>query len=72
VRAERPAAEAADAQRPEAIPAPASPGVEQQPTIAPPGPAVEPAPPAHDQREVPAAATSGRPILRPVHSGHTT
>ena len=73
VRAERPAAEAgSEVERAESIPAPKSPAVEPEPTIAPPGPAVEPAAPTHDQRDVPAASTSGRPLLRPVHSGHTT
>jgi hypothetical protein len=54
---------------PEAIPSPR----EAEPTLATPGPAVEPAPPAHDQRDVPASGTSGRPLLRPMQpSDHTT
>ena len=67
VRAERPATEAAPA---EAIPAPRAEAAE--PTVAPIGPSVEPAPPAHDQRDVPATGTSGRPILRSLHTGQTT
>jgi hypothetical protein len=46
--------------------------VEQAPTIAPPGPAVEPAAPAHDLRDVPAAKTSGTGFLRPIPADHTT
>ncbi len=54
---------------PEAIPSPR----EAEPTIAPPGPAVEPAQPAHDQRDVPTSGTSGRPLMRPITpSTHTT
>jgi hypothetical protein len=54
---------------PEAIPSPR----EAEPTLATPGPAVEPAPPAHDQRDVPTSGTSGRPLLRPMQSSdHTT
>ncbi len=33
---------------------------------------VEPAAPAHDPRDVPAAGTSGRGFLRPIPSDHTT
>jgi hypothetical protein len=67
VRAERPAAAPA-----EAIPSPAPRAEAAEPTVAPIGPSVEPAPPAHDQRDVPATGTSGRPILRSLHSGQTT
>jgi hypothetical protein len=45
---------------------------EGAPTIAPVGPAVEPAPPVHDPRDVPAAGTSGTGFLRPIPSNHTT
>jgi hypothetical protein len=69
VRAERPATEAAPA---EAIPSPTPRAEAAEPTVAPVGPSVEPAPPAHDQRDVPATGTSGRPILRSLHSGQTT
>jgi hypothetical protein len=69
VRAERPAA-AADQAEPIPSPTPRAEAVE--PTVAPIGPSVEPAPPAHDQRDVPATGTSGRPILRSLHSGQTT
>jgi hypothetical protein len=69
VRAERPAADAVQA---EAIPSPAPRTESPEPTVAPVGPSVEPAPPAHDQRDVPATGTSGRPMLRPLHSGQTT
>ena len=69
VRADRPAAEATGSESAEQIPSPAA---SQEPTIAPLGPAVEPAPPVHDQRDVPAANTSGRPLLQPLHAGHTT
>ena len=43
------------------------------PTVAPLGPAVEPAPPASDAKDVPAAETSRR-LLRivPPAGGHTT
>jgi hypothetical protein len=47
-------AEAAAPQAPAAAPKPA-----QEPTVAPLGPSVEPAPPAADTRDVPAAETSG-------------
>ncbi len=47
---------------PESIPSPR----EVEPTIAAPGPAVQPAPPAHDERDVPASGTSGRPLARPM------
>ena len=43
-----------------AAPAPAAQGPVGQPTIAPLGPAVEPAPPAGATRDVPAAETAGR------------
>jgi hypothetical protein len=75
VRAEKPAAEAAAA---EAIPSPVAGGKAQEPTVAPLGPAVEPAPPVHDlrdqrdQRDVPATGTSGRPVLKSLRTGHTT
>jgi hypothetical protein len=69
VRAEKPAAEADAA---EAIPSPSARGAEREPTVAPLGPVVEPAMPAHDTRDVPATGTSGRPLLRSLNSGHTT
>jgi len=67
VRAEKPAAAA------ETIPSPAAREDEpRQPTVAPLGPTVEPAPPAHDERDAPAAEASGRPLLRSLHTGQTT
>jgi hypothetical protein len=65
VRADRPAVEATGEAAAEAIPSP-------EPTVAPVGPAVDPAPPAHDQRDVPAASTSGRPLLRSLSGGYDT
>ena len=65
VRADRPTVEANEEAAAESIPSP-------EPTVAPVGPAVDPAPPAHDQRDVPAASTSGRPLLRSLSGGHTT
>jgi hypothetical protein len=86
VRAEKPTIDAPAAERSlkkiESIPAPAAkePAVapqpapqttpEQSPTIAPPGPAVYPPPPASDPRDVPAAETSGRSLTG--RHGHTT
>jgi hypothetical protein len=69
VRVEKPVAEAATA---EAIPSPPARGEEQAPTVAPLGPVVEPAPPTHDERDVPATGTSGRPLLKSLRDGHTT
>jgi hypothetical protein len=43
---------------------------QQSPTVAPPGPAVYPPPPASDPRDVPAAETSGRSLTG--RHGHTT
>jgi hypothetical protein len=46
---------------------------EPTPTVAPAGPSVEPAPPAHDLRDVPAAKASGAGFLKPIPvSDHTT
>ena len=56
----------------EDIPSPIAAEKNQEPTVAPLGPAVEPAPPAHDERDLPVTGTSGRPVLRSLHSGHTT
>jgi hypothetical protein len=65
VRAEKPAAE--ELKPVEAIPAPVAspePAAVAEPTIAPPGPAVFPPPPASDPRDVPAAKTSGPALFR--------
>jgi hypothetical protein len=80
-RAEKPAADA-DAgtalRRIESIPSPAasepaaSIPAEKAPTVAPVGPSVDPAPPAHDPRDIPAAGTSGRGVLKPITADHTT
>jgi hypothetical protein len=60
---------ASDASPVETIPSPR----ETEPTLATPGPSVEPAPPAHDQRDTPTSGTSGRPLLRPMQpTDHTT
>ena len=60
---------AAGGPQPGPKPAP-QPAAEQSPTIAPPGPAVYPPPPANDPRDVPAAETSGSSLLG--RTGHTT
>jgi hypothetical protein len=74
VRAEKPIDNATSALRPiEAIPTPAAkepaaPTLKApEPTVAPIGPAVEPAPPAADTRDVPAAETSSG-LLRRIES----
>lgn len=81
IRAEKPAADAGTLKNIEPIPAPparqpaaaAAAPVENTPTVAPLGPAVEPAPPVHDERDVPAAKTSGpgRGLIA-IPSDHTT
>jgi hypothetical protein len=75
--AEKPLADSAVAA--EAIPSPSAavPSVtvpaEPTPTVAPAGPAVEPAQPAHDLRDVPSAKTSGAGFLKPILTpDHTT
>lgn len=80
VRADKPAGEAGNLKSIEPIPAPAASApaaaatpVETTPTVAPLGPAVDPPPPAHDERDVPAAKTSapGRGLIA-IPSDHTT
>jgi hypothetical protein len=78
-QADKPIVEVVPGRSNEAMPAPAAAApstalpTEQAPTIAPPGPLVEPAAPAHDLRDVPAAArTSGTGFLRVIPSDHTT
>jgi len=65
-------AETAAEQAAEDISTPSAAKQAPEPTVAPLGPAVEPAPPAHDERDLPVSGASGRPILRSLHSGHTT
>ena len=78
-QADKPIVEAVPGRSNESMPAPAAAApstaipTEQAPTIAPPGPLVEPAAPTHDLRDVPAAArTSGTGFLRVIPSDHTT
>ena len=69
VSAERPAIGGEEA---EPIPSPAASDKAAEPTIAPLGPKVEPAPPAHDERDIQATGASGRPLLRSLQTLHTT
>ena len=88
IRAEKPAEAGAALRSIETIPTPAakdpvpgptkapttaSPTPAQTPTVAPLGPAVEPAPPANDVKDVPASETSRRLMrIQPPLVGHST
>jgi hypothetical protein len=81
IRAEKPTEAAGDLRSMETVPKPAAKDAAPTPakvptpapTVAPLGPAVEPAPPANDVKDVPAAETSRRLLrIQPQETGHST